>query len=363
MSFRAYDPPEQQQNDTIFVLVHGLDSDQTAFVNTETEKSMMLCLRSSFPRSRIIQYEYPNNSLSAFGHILSNMHPLPLKDRGTNFLQGLFPFVKDSDCSIHFIGHSMGGLVIKQCLWTASQSKDNRYKNIYDRTKSVAFYGTPHCGSYLADIYFSTGITTKAVDELRANNPFLIYLKANFNNMVKQKAMKILSIVEGQRFKGITKIVENASAVCGLGDDYEDVHILDYDHTNLPKPATIKDRRYTEYYNFITTQVYDAKKDLIRYQPNVDAMDVDDEDEKEGAVDETKIFCFDPDDDTSDDAFIAMQQLNQNENLENFSSVLSAMLRKDSLVCDVFSCCCCVQYSLCLFAELQRAENPKFIQK
>ena len=165
MSFEVYDATSKEKIDIIFVLVHGLDDDKNAFKNNRTKESMAACLYLTFPRSRIIQYEYPNNSFAA----VSKMNPLPLNDRGVNFLQGLLTHVKDTKCNIHFMGHSMGGLVIKQCLWTASQSNDNRYKKIFQRTKSVAFYATPHCGSYLADIYSTYGITTKAVDDLKVS--------------------------------------------------------------------------------------------------------------------------------------------------------------------------------------------------
>ncbi|KAF2155189.1 hypothetical protein K461DRAFT_319642 [Myriangium duriaei CBS 260.36] len=46
-----------------------------------------------------------------------------------------------------FVGHSYGGLVIKQAL--VSARIDARYADILDRTKAIVFLGTPHLGASL----------------------------------------------------------------------------------------------------------------------------------------------------------------------------------------------------------------------
>jgi len=53
---------------------------------------------------------------------------------------------EEQERAIVFIGHSFGGLLIKQALLTASE-KDSPYRNISVRTVGVVFLGVPHRGS------------------------------------------------------------------------------------------------------------------------------------------------------------------------------------------------------------------------
>ena len=58
----------------------------------------------------------------------------------------------DPDRPIIFVGHSLGGLVIKQALITAREhehtlSEDDEYAKILRNTVGIVFLGTPHRGS------------------------------------------------------------------------------------------------------------------------------------------------------------------------------------------------------------------------
>ena len=287
-SFVSYNPIKFKAVDVIFVLVPDLNGDKDAFTNAESGKSMMVCLRSSFPRSRVVKYCHPH---PLFRHYVQNE---PLADGGSQFLQGLLPFVKGSDCSIHFIGHSMGGLVIKQCLWTASQSNDDRYKNIYHRTKSAAFYATRDSSTHLS---------------------------ANFNKIAKniRNGVKILSVIPVQYY----------DFDCGLNEIYATKQHLGYDQNEIQRPLTIKDERYTTYYKFVTNSVPNAEHEIIQCSPKVRSQ-IDD-DEKIEEYDQNKILCLHPDDDEIDDLYIAMRAFEQTENIETWSAILAQMLKRDSL--------------------------------
>ena len=58
--------------------------------------------------------------------------------------------------SLVFVGHSLGGLVIKQALIkSAEYNSNNRHLNlaeIYQATEGVIFLGTPHRGSDKAEL-------------------------------------------------------------------------------------------------------------------------------------------------------------------------------------------------------------------
>merc|ERR1712228_1118449 len=114
------------------------------------------------------------------------------------------------------------------------------------------------------------------------------------------------------------------------GDDYEDVHILDYDHSDICKPATIKDRRYTEYHTFITTKVYDAAKDLMVYgrqEGEVAETKLADDEKEEAAA---KVLVVDPGDVGLSDKYIKMRELRKNPDMRNFTAVLAAMFKEEA---------------------------------
>jgi pimeloyl-ACP methyl ester carboxylesterase len=72
-----------------------------------------------------------------------------LTDRATNVLERLLLEPSLQEGPLILIGHSLGGLVIKQLLRTADGQTCNRTKaaNLIQRVKKVAFLATPHTGS------------------------------------------------------------------------------------------------------------------------------------------------------------------------------------------------------------------------
>jgi pimeloyl-ACP methyl ester carboxylesterase len=76
----------------------------------------------------------------------SAMH---LTDRATNILARLLAEPALREGSLILIGHSLGGLVIKQLLRTADIEARHRQDaaNLVERVEKVAFLGTPHIGS------------------------------------------------------------------------------------------------------------------------------------------------------------------------------------------------------------------------
>jgi tetratricopeptide (TPR) repeat protein/pimeloyl-ACP methyl ester carboxylesterase len=80
----------------------------------------------------------------------SAMH---LTDRATNILMRLLAEPALREGPLILIGHSLGGLLIKQLLRTAESEARNRQDaaNLIERVEKVAFLGTPHTGSGLAN--------------------------------------------------------------------------------------------------------------------------------------------------------------------------------------------------------------------
>ena len=98
----------------------------------------------AFERVRIHTYGYD----ASWGK--RKKSPLDVHAYGQALIEELqsHPMVSQANTPILFIGHSMGGLVIKKaCIL----SKQNRaYRNLATRIHSIFFFGTPHRGAALA---------------------------------------------------------------------------------------------------------------------------------------------------------------------------------------------------------------------
>jgi pimeloyl-ACP methyl ester carboxylesterase len=91
------------------------------------------------PNSRIFLYEY--NSTAVYG-----------KDRGTfvdkanELLEAIRAERRGIESrSVLLLGHSLGGLLIKQALISAHNNP--KYSSIKNATAGLAFFATPHCGA------------------------------------------------------------------------------------------------------------------------------------------------------------------------------------------------------------------------
>jgi triacylglycerol esterase/lipase EstA (alpha/beta hydrolase family) len=90
------------------------------------------------PESRIFLYQY--NSTAVYGKDVSTFI-----DKASELLEAI-RVERDDAMSrpILFLGHSMGGLLIKQALISAHNNPD--YTPIKDATTGLAFFATPHHG-------------------------------------------------------------------------------------------------------------------------------------------------------------------------------------------------------------------------
>ena len=93
-----------------------------------------------------------------------------------------------------FVGHSMGGLIIKKMLVNAQNSDDEERKKFAENTKGVVFYSTPHKGSEIANLnmitkyFFSPSVE---VQELNTDYPLLLELNNYFKGFVEKFKTKV----------------------------------------------------------------------------------------------------------------------------------------------------------------------------
>jgi MFS family permease len=160
-------------------------------------------------------------------------YSMPLPDRALQVLD-LMVLRGFGERPIMFVGHSLGGLVIKQLLRTAADEKlDSRKRELFRKTRAVLFLGTPHAGSELATLgnaFRAIFGATVSLEDLRAHDAHLRNLFNWFRNHAS--LMRTCTYFETRAIAGFT-IVNPTSAHPGVGEDPVG---LDEDHLSLAKP-------------------------------------------------------------------------------------------------------------------------------
>lgn len=99
-----------------------------------------------------------------------------IQDRGQNVLECLLLQHKQHPAPLFLIGHSLGGLIIKQVVLHAIERARNDPAAVafLQDIAGVVFIGTPHTGSYIASLAKVTGAhDSKNAAQLIANDPTL----------------------------------------------------------------------------------------------------------------------------------------------------------------------------------------------
>ncbi|OAA41791.1 ankyrin repeat protein [Metarhizium rileyi] len=163
---------------------YGALSMRDAEVNNDAERPTPSWVRQGIRReadkARILLYEHLETK---DGTTLSG-----LADELLQTLQHLRE-TEGHERPVVFIGHSIGGLVVKMALVKAS--RDARYENILRECYGVAFFGTPHqgsgyfsmpslAGSIQSLLQLSSPLPTSVTDDLRVGNSLLIHIDQDF---------------------------------------------------------------------------------------------------------------------------------------------------------------------------------------
>ncbi|CCX10121.1 Similar to Protein SERAC1; acc. no. Q5SNQ7 [Pyronema omphalodes CBS 100304] len=151
---------------------------------------------------------------------------------------------------IIFICHSLGGIVCKNAIHKARDSKDPQYNALYKLIRGVMFFGTPHNGSGAANLgvlcanmikVFDNKVNNLFVQDLQNNSTLLEDISASFRNC--QDDLFLTSFYETRKTHCIV-IVSKDSATLGLGPLRERVIAVDSNHTMLVKFESPIDRRF-----------------------------------------------------------------------------------------------------------------------
>lgn len=159
-----------------------------------------------------------------------------------------------------FVGHSMGGLIIKKMLLLAQSSHQDNIRALAENTKGVLFYSTPHEGSHIAkmnSVLKYIIFPSIEVQELEINHPALIDLNTYFKSFVEKFKTRVVSFGETlpTRHLGLDfQFVPLESANPGVGE----FHAVPYNHIDICKPDNVKSILFRKLSNMLWDCLDDA---------------------------------------------------------------------------------------------------------
>ena len=213
------------------VFVHGLGGDRLGTWRFSPEACWPQWLAEDFPNANVYCAGYHSSPMS---HLVQGAGAT-LVDLGTMLADGLNS-AKTKSPSLVLIGHSLGGLVIKQMLRLLSDSSLPESKKLLGRIKSVVFIATPHMGAALAKSLKSILglVTSNAIGDLALGNEVVLDLSNWFINWAHQHPeVKVSAYYEIKKISGkfiVDKMTANPN-VAGC-----DPVGVDADHIGICKP-------------------------------------------------------------------------------------------------------------------------------
>lgn len=192
----------------------------------------------------------------------SAMH---ITDRATNLLERILLEPKLQTGEIILIGHSLGGLVIKQLLRTAESMARHREDagNFIQRVRRVAFLATPHSGSDLASwgdrlrIFIRPSAATTC---LVRNDPNLRELNHWYREWSAAQNIANLILSESRPIRIAGLIVKPDSSDPGL---LPRPISIDADHISICKPRDRSSEVYAHIRSFITRRLDTVQGDSV----------------------------------------------------------------------------------------------------
>jgi pimeloyl-ACP methyl ester carboxylesterase len=124
---------------------------------------------------------------------------MEIPDQGVALLNALQVTKELRGRPLILVGHSMGGLVIKEAVVQASTLGDLRLERVLEDLAAIAFVATPHQGAHLAKFASALGYLLRAnpqVENLHANDVHLKKLNTQFRKIVESEKISIRSFYE-----------------------------------------------------------------------------------------------------------------------------------------------------------------------
>lgn len=173
--------------------VHGLTGNRES---TWTAQGQSLpwpktLLPSNLRKARLLTYGY-----DAYVVRKSAVSSNRLIDHASNLLNDL---CNVSTRPLILVCHSLGGLVCKKTVLLSQNNPEPHLRGVFDRIVGVAFMGTPHKGSWMANW---ARIPASAVGLFKSSNKSLLETLETDNQLIEMIQVDFLSMVRGVREGG-----------------------------------------------------------------------------------------------------------------------------------------------------------------
>lgn len=232
------------------VLLHGLGGDWHGTWSRKGTKGTYLSwptwLAEDDSRFAVWCVDYPAAATRWHGQ------SMPIRDRATNLLAALRDGNDIGRRPFILVGHSLGGLVIKQIIRHSSTMGD-QYSGFCDNLAGVVFFSTPHTGSGLASLlsYLKSARSTPLVKELVTDHAYLRELDDWYRNHTVREGLAHLSFFEMQDTKGLRVVGESSGNPHLPGATAIPV---DADHRTICKFSDRTDLTYIQVKRFLSKQ-------------------------------------------------------------------------------------------------------------
>uniref|UniRef100_A0A8H7TTK4 DUF676 domain-containing protein n=1 Tax=Bionectria ochroleuca TaxID=29856 RepID=A0A8H7TTK4_BIOOC len=238
--------------------VHGLGSH--AIGGFKSKGTSHVWLRDSLP------HDIPNSRILLYGYdssIMNKDHKISISGLGKTFLNSYKTFRKDTKTTqrpIIFLGHSLGGLLIKEALCFASDGESDAQNRDFCRSSyGLVFFGVPNLGLKHENLKKITRehlnkqlILNLSIDTESEPTSYLQGLQEKFISCHrKQKPpMKIISFYEekktptvavdntgklGRAGESCFMVTKESACRIGFEDDTHSQYPLPFNHSDLVK--------------------------------------------------------------------------------------------------------------------------------
>ncbi|CAM6089363.1 unnamed protein product [Calypogeia fissa] len=166
MVYLVNEPPPEVKPELEVVFFHGLQLQHSKepYATTWMTRDNSQCwlqtwLVESFPKARIFTVSYDSSTKKTVESGRMDMY-----QTGENLLSDLIAEevgIGQAGCPVVLVGHCLGGLVLKElCLFAeiacrrkTGKPRAQRAHALFSNLKGMFFYGTPHTGSMLGDMF------------------------------------------------------------------------------------------------------------------------------------------------------------------------------------------------------------------
>ncbi|KAH9887455.1 hypothetical protein F4778DRAFT_427699 [Xylariomycetidae sp. FL2044] len=236
------------------VFVHGLGggSEHT------WSKDDTLWPRDLLPR----HHGFQNTTIFSFGYDsdFKKSSTLNIHDFANSLVNGLLnnPLINDFERPIILVGHSMGGLVMKQAYILAKQM--SVYKRVADSIKAMVFIATPHTGSELAPIldrlFRMTSGSKPYLDDLRRNSAFIQAINTIFPSQSSDLLLHSFYETEPLSIGGLRDVIIVPKADAVLNYAHEQSALLYGNHRSICKFASMDNHNFIAIWQAIAACIH-----------------------------------------------------------------------------------------------------------